>query len=361
MENIFSILYKYKSQSNMTPEENYFTESLKFILSLDSGLCNKFVKFISNGNKFNAPFSIKSQVRHGNSIIDLEIIDKNQKKIFIEVKLRAHENWYFSEDGKDDFGQVEKYSKLNIGYVCFISQGSDDIEIKTNKNRYLGQFEWFQIYELIEEYYKKSNNLKELNLHFLNNFLKFMDEQLSMKPFKNFTKQEIKFSQGTNFEFYSKLCNFIDYVKKDKQLVGFLRKSGLSMPSKGSHFNNGQLNEIRLAKEGWNCSIGFGLAYVNSNLDEKYKGKEGIYYYTYAWISKERVQKIKTKYKKFNLNKKYFLEEFPCDDANFIAYNEIQFSELMKGGEKKAIDYIYKSLLELKKKGVIKAMDWAIK
>ncbi len=346
----------------MTPEENYFTESLKFILSLDSSLCNKFVKFISNGNKFNAPFSIKSQVRHSNSIIDLEITDKNIKKIFVEVKLRARENWYFSEDGKDDFGQVEKYLKLNDGYVCFISQGSNDIEIKEKyKNKYLGQFEWFQIYEIIEEYYKKSNNLKEINLYFINNFLKFMAEQLNMKPFKNFTKQEIKFSQGTNFEFYSKLCDFMDYVKKDKQLMGFLKESGLNMPSKGSHFNNGQLNEIRLGKKGWNSSIGFGLFYANSNLDEKYEGKEGVYYYTYAWISKERAQKIKIKYKKFNLNKNYFLEEFPCNDNNYIAYNEIQFSELMKGGEKKAIDYIYRSLLELKKKGVIRAIDWAMK
>lgn len=336
----------------MTPEENFFTESLKFILDLDEKLCNSFVKLIGADKKFVSPFEIKSQTQYGNSIIDLEITDKNGKKIFVEVKLKARENRYFSEDGKEDFGQVEKYLRLNRGYVCFIAQEQNDIEIKTNKDKFLGQFEWFQIYELIDNYIKagKGNNLAA---YFLTDFLKFMEE-LNMQPFQGFNKSDIKLSQTNFLDLYAKLLDFLGYVKKDKRIASFCKRNKFKIanPSFYERWQSFGLRFKKGKKRNW-AIIEIGYWYLASSNDNL--RKSGIYYYGGVWLSKDKIAKLKDENKIFNLNRKY-LSGQPFDNYNLI-YKDINFPDLIKQGEKKAVDYIYNSLLELEKKGVIKAID----
>lgn len=352
MNNIFSSLFKYKPQPNMTPEENFFTESLRFVLAFDKKLCGSFVKFIGNSRKFTSPFEVKSQVQYGNSIIDLEITDKNGKKIFIEVKIKAQENRYFSEDGKEDFGQVEKYLRLNCGYVCFIAQEQNDIEIKTNKNKFLGQFEWFQICELFDNYIKtgRSNNL---TVYFLTNFLKFMKE-LGMQPFQGFNKDDVKLSQTNFLDLYAKFLDFLRCVKKDRRVIDFCKRNKFRIadPIFYERWQSFGLRFKKNKKRIWvNIEIGFWyLSNPNDNLH-----KSGIYYYSGIWLSKDKIVRLRDGGKKFTLNKKYFSGQ-PFDGRNLI-YKEIYFPEFIKQGEKKAIDFICESLLELEKKGVIKAID----
>lgn len=347
----------------MTPEENFFTESLRFILTLDKKLCGSFVKFIGNGKEFVPLFEIKSQVQYGNSIIDLEITDKTGKKIFIEVKIKAQENRYFSEDGKEDFGQVEKYLRLNHGYVCFIAQEQNDVEIKTNKDKFLGQFEWFQIYELFDNYIKtdKCDNLTD---YFLTNFLKFMEE-LGMQPFQGFNKNDIKLSQTNFLDLYVKLLDFLRCVKKDRRVINFCKRNKLITPQGQPTFYDywGSFT-LSFGRKRWRkVPIEIGFCYLeNSNNDLQENPKNGIYYYAGIWLAREKVLKIRNKIKNFNLNKKYFTENkkslaFQSMDNNNLVFSEIYFQEFIKQGEKKAIDFICESLLELEKKGVIKAIE----
>lgn len=336
----------------MTPEENFFTESLRFILTLDKKLCGSFVKFIGNGRKFAPLFEIKSQVQYGNSIIDLEITDKTGKKIFIEVKIKAQENRYFSEDGREDFGQVEKYLRLNHGYVCFIAQEQNDVEIKSNKDKFLGQFEWFQIYELVDEYIKtnKCNNLTD---YFLTNFLKFMKE-LGMQPFQGFDKNDIKLSQTNFLDLYVKLLDFLRCVKKDRRIISFCKRNKFKIadPIFYERWQSFGLRFKKNKKRSW-ATLEVGFWYLTSPNDNLHKS--GIYYYGGVWLSKDKILKLRDGGKKFNLNKKYFGGQ-PFDGRNLI-YKEICFPDFIKQGEKKAIDFICESLLELEKKGVIKAIE----
>ena len=133
MENIFTSLSKYKPQEQITPLENFFTESLEFILNLDPHLLNKFVKKLTENCEitFKPPFVTKSQQPYSNSIIDLEIKDKRGEKIFVEIKVEARENQYFDEDSKSNIGQVEKYLRLNKGHVCLIAKNLGEISVKS--------------------------------------------------------------------------------------------------------------------------------------------------------------------------------------------------------------------------------------
>ena len=240
MENIFSVLNKYKPQEKITALENFFTESLKFILSLDKELLNNFVRKIC-GDKFKlfkAPFELDSQTWHGNSIIDLEITDNNRQKIFIEIKVNARENRYFDDEEKEDFGQVEKYLKLNKGYVCFIAKDQSDIKIKSHKHKFLGQIEWFEIYKIIAEFFKKNKNkLDKNNKYFITNFLEFMTEQ-NMKPFDGFNKKDIALAKTDFMDFYGKLLNFLEEVNKDKRIKKFYTKHNLRAIEKIKYNNN---------------------------------------------------------------------------------------------------------------------------
>ncbi|MBU3924816.1 hypothetical protein KJ575_00210 [Patescibacteria group bacterium] len=352
MNNIFSSLFKYKPQPNITPEENFFTESLRFILTLDNKLCGSFVKFIGNGKEFVPPFEIKSQVQYGNSIIDLEITDKNGKKIFVEVKLKAQENRYFSEDGKEDFGQVEKYLRLNHGYVCFIAQEQNDVEIKTNKDKFLGQFEWFQIYEIVDNYIK-TNKCDNLTSYFLNNFLNFMKE-LDMQPFQGFNKEDIKLSQTNFLDLYTKFLDFLRCVKKDQRIINFCKRNKFKIadPNFSEKWASFILRFKKSKKRSWSV-IEIGFWYLTNPTDNLHKS--GIYYYGGIWLPKEKIVKLRNGGKIFNLNKKYF--SGPPFDSRNLVFKEIYFPEFIRQGEKKSADFIYESLLELEKKGVIKAID----
>lgn len=334
----------------MTPEENFFTESFKFILESDQGLCEKFVGFISGENIFTPPFKLESQVRYNSSIIDLEIVDKDSRKIFVEIKVSAHENKYFKEE--DNFGQIEKYLRLNTGHVCFISQREENVQIKTNKEKYLGQFEWFQIYELIEEHLKNQREISELNSYFITSFLKFMKD-LDMQPFQGFTEEDIKTSQTTVFDFYEKLFNFLDHVKKDKNLLDLFRRNNLKFSSSPSMdrdqniFVKFQLNDY---KDFWGF---FGFQYDNGESSSK---KPGVYFFLDIWLRKDKVGLVKNNVVKFDFEQKYFLNE-ECLQDGFVVYNEICFAEFIKNGEKGAMKYIYESFLELERKNVFNEVE----
>lgn len=353
MENIFSRLYKYKPQPNMTPEENFFTESFKFVLESDQVLCEKFVKFISGENIFTPPFRLGSQVRYNSSIIDLEIIDKDGRKIFIEIKVSAHENKYFEEE--DDFGQIEKYLRLNTGHVCFISQREEDVQIKTNAEKYLGQFEWFQVYELIEEHLKNRQETSELNLYFITNFLKFMKD-LDMQPFQGFTEDDIKISQTTVFNLCEKLFGFLDYSKRDKDIANFFRRINLkfsSAPSMDRDQNIFVKFQLTNYKDFWGY---FGFNFDNKDNGGSPSEKPGIYFFLNICIHKDKVGVIKSNVGKFDFNQKYFLDE-ECLQDEFVVLNKVYFSEFIKDGEKRAMKYIYESFLELERKNVFKEIE----
>ncbi|MCX6739624.1 MAG: hypothetical protein NTZ49_00140 [Candidatus Parcubacteria bacterium] len=348
MENIFSTLYRYKPQPGMTPAENFFTESLKIILSLDADLLNKFVKYISNDQVFKAPFTLESQVRYGNSIIDLQVTDKNYKKIFIEIKVNAHENRYYDDATEDDFGQVEKYLRMNKGFVCFITKDQGSIQVKSNIDKFLGQFEWFEVYNLLDDYFH-NNKINKTNKYFITNFLKFMKE-LDMQPFQGFDKKDIALSKTNFLGFNKKLIAFLKQIYKDKRIIGFLKKHKLQVTRNTPKFSSdNMLFYLFFGRNEWSwfkrIELGFALY-----IDEK-NYTNGLYYYQCIAIwKKEFAEKFKN-IKPQKIDKTFFVKQ--PNDIHWPYLKEMAFPEFIKGGEKKAITFIYNSLLELEKSGVM--------
>jgi hypothetical protein len=346
MENIFSTLYKYKPQPNMTPTENFFTESFKFVLNIDESLCNIFIKKIAPDKKFIGPYNIESQKNYGDSIIDLHITDRKGQKILIEIKVSAKENRYLEEDEKNDYGQIEKYLRLNKGYVCFIAREEGNVEIKNNKDKYLGQFEWFEIYQLISDYIK-SHKLNSIKKNLINNFLNFM-EDLDMQSFAGFDKQDTKLSQIDCFAFVSKLVAFLQQTTKDKRIKNFLKKCKLEIAYNTPKFYEkyGQVI-LTFKKKNWRSqSIEFGFIF-DSGEDKK----KGLYYYQGIMVP----DKYTRSFKDLKINKKYFSRS---EETGWLIEKNIAFNYFIKDGKvDKAINYIYKSLLELEKSGIIAELD----
>jgi hypothetical protein len=345
MENIFSTLYKYKPQPNMMPTENFLTESFKFILNLDESLCKIFIKYIAPDKKFIGPYDIESQKRYGNSIIDLHITDKRGQKILIEIKVGAKENRYLEEDEKSDYGQIDKYLRLNKGYVCFIAKEEGEVEIKNDKDKYLGQFEWFEIYRLIFDYVK-SHKLNSVKRIFINNFLNFMKD-LDMQSFVGFDKQDIKFLQIDCFAFVDKLVTFLRHATKDRRTKELLKKLQIEIKDNTPKFYEkwGQV-VLRLKNNKWKTQS-IELGFIYNPLENE---KNGLYYYQGVYVSNKHVEVFKN----FKTNKKYFVKS---EDANWLVDKHIFFSDFIKNGEAEAVSYIYQSLLELEKSGVVAELD----
>ncbi|MCX6740339.1 MAG: hypothetical protein NTZ49_03870 [Candidatus Parcubacteria bacterium] len=350
MENIFTTLYKYKPQPEITPAENFFTESLKIVLSSDSELLNKFVKYISGDLIFRAPFILESQVRYGNSIIDLQITDKNYKKIFIEVKVNAHENRYLDDDTEDDFGQVEKYLRMNNGYVCFITKDQCNIQVKSHKNNFLGQFEWFEIYRIINNYLDNTK-IDKTKTYLISNFLKFM-KNLDMQPFQGFNNKDIALSKTNFLDFFDKLLDFLKEVNRDKRIISFCKKHKLSpMFNTPKYDHRNKVFYLILGRPEWRWSkqLYFGFELWRKGEFESFG--EGLAYYQGIFTyPKANYEKIRKPIKNIKINNKYFEKD---KEPGWSLLKRFKFSIFIKLGDKQAITYIYNSLLELEKSGVM--------
>jgi len=350
MENIFTNLAKYKPQPEITPLENFFTQSLKFVLDLDAGLLNKFVNAIAGEIVFKPPFVLDSQMKYGNSIIDLQITDKNYKKIFIEIKVNAHENRYYDDEAKEDFGQVEKYLQLKKGYVCFIARDRVNIRVKRHKDKFLGQFEWFEVYKLLNEYLRH-NKIDKTKKYFITKFLDFMKEQ-NMQPFQKFNKKDIALSKTNFLDFHDKLLDFLKEVCRDKRIREFCKKYKLKPifdSPKFSHRNNSFLLELGKAEWGGHKEIILGFELYKKGESEKFS--EGLFYYQGVYTNPVSIyDKFREAIKRKNIKKEYFVKGA---DMYWPLMKEFEFAKFIKSGEKKAITYIYNSLLELERKGVM--------
>lgn len=345
MKNIFSVLYKYKPQLNVMPTENYFTESFAYILDLDELLCHAFIKYISPNKNFVAPYNIESQKKYGNSFIDLHITDSKGQKILVEIKVDAKENHYLEDDQENSYGQIEKYLRLDKGHVCFIAMDEADVKIENHKDQYLGQFEWFEIYQLITDHIK-THKLDKTKKTLINNFLNFMEE-LDMQPFEGFDKKDVKMAQTAFFVFIGKLVSFLRVVTKDKRIKELLKRNKLEIKNNTpKYYEKDEQVYLTLGRKNWKS----GAIYLGFIYDEENDDKGGLGYFQVINVSNKYVELFSDLKLKFSCFKK-------SENSGCLFEKYIPFDQFVKNGEKHSIDYIYKSLLELEKSGIFINID----
>ncbi len=184
--NLFIELEKYKPGRKITPLENFTTTGLMICLKENNNFAKRFVNLITQeskeNEKYRSPFKIYNQYKIKTSKIDLIIVDSRNKKIIIEIKTGSRLNKY--EDELGSYDQIEKYCRLNNGEVILLTDFYQDIE-NENSKRYIGQYFWYQVYDLLENY----NNFLLIDFK---NFL----EVKGMGSNDGFTKNLIKGSSN---------------------------------------------------------------------------------------------------------------------------------------------------------------------
>lgn len=352
MENIFSALWKYRPQGDINPEENYFTESFKFILGVDSAFCAKFAKFVSKG-RLKGPFKLESQVIYGNSIIDLQITDRHGKKLLIEIKVGARQNHEIDEDGNGS-GQIEKYLRLGKGYVCFIERERESLDGKILKNKYFaGHYAWSEIYDLLNNHIQAAKAPDAAVGYFEKNFLKFM-EQKDMMPFEKFTKEDAQIAPMVP-DLYDRMEKFLDYIKQSKPIVDFCVRNKLDISQ--PYFDAYRNLAVYFSNKGQNmsgaCSLLMGFEYLTvADLEDSGANEPGIYFFMEIFCARVKTAENIASNLKIS---PVFKERYTKSVANCeVIYKSLPFSEFAALGRQGMVKYISRSLLDLEKQGVIK-------
>ncbi len=162
--NIFIELNKYRPRENLTPEENFFTQSFKIILEQYREIAKEIITFLSN-NKIQPNYKFETQKVYEKSIVDMVITGHNHNKLLLEIKVEA---------GESSDKQIQKYLNLQKGYVAVISKYDINPIIIKHKEQYLGLFYWSSIHSLIKKYIYKNNIQKDELLY---QFLSYMESK----------------------------------------------------------------------------------------------------------------------------------------------------------------------------------------
>lgn len=356
MDNIFLTLWKYRPQGEINLEENFFTESFKFILRADPSFCGKFVKLIA-ATELKPPFKIESQVIYGNSIIDLQITDRHERKILVEIKINAKQNIEIANEG-DRIEQIEKYLRLKKGLVCLIERDSSEISdrIKTSSD-FTGRYEWSQIYELLSGHIRSNKKQNDLVRYFEESFINFM-KQKYMLPFKKFTKKDVAISPFVP-DLYERMENFLEYTKNSKPIAGFCEENGLDIGN--PYFDVYRNLAVYFSKKGKrlssDCYFFMGFEYISQlEMEDRDRELPGIYFFISilcprnqnAEIIRAKLAKPSAQFKKNYMN---------FSTSNEIVDHSIFFPKFANFGREGMIKCIFTALQEIKKNGIIKAIN----
>ena len=173
--NLFVKLQKYKPSAKITPEENFFTEGLAYILNTEQKLAKLLfgrIGFLIDSNTI-----IRTQqMIPPSSIIDVYIENKKGRAL-VEVKLAADLNAY-EDDLGDTYDQLVKYSRHLTGTDTVVLLAYEKDILRTKKNKYDFNLEFIS-WEEVHKVFAK-HRLKSL---VLNQFIEFMETK-SMNYFK---------------------------------------------------------------------------------------------------------------------------------------------------------------------------------
>jgi hypothetical protein len=166
-------------------------------------------------------------------------------------------------------------------------------------------------------------------------------KELEMQPFDGFDKHDLKLSQTDCFSFVNKLVEFLRQAIKDPLIKKFLHENKLEVKFNSPKYYEklGQVS-VSLANKKWNShTIEFGFIF-NDNLD----------YYQGVWMDR----KYNSFFSDFRIKSLYFAKS---EEANWLLDKYISFPNFIKKGDKKAIEYMYKFLVELKRLGILDKLD----
>ena len=194
MENLFNRLFKYRPNENISPTENFITESFVYLLDYSLKYKTEFLQWfferlgikITTGD--NKSFFIDTQ-RQFETTYDLYAmpdicIQINSDLYIFEVKYDSDINIYQLPDNPSSvINQIEKYQgiitdpKLQL-HIYTIVIHSSVIDFKINNPDFKSEILWHEIYTIIKNY--RSKDSVEEHLH--QEITKFMEDNKMAIP-----------------------------------------------------------------------------------------------------------------------------------------------------------------------------------
>lgn len=364
-KSLFVNLLKYRPRDGIKPKENFFTEIVRFVLDNDDVLTKQFLEKMGVKTSSKS-FVVTSQEDYGTAIPDLVIKQSNGIKILVEVKVESSANTE----------QIIRHIKTGKGRVCLISKrNEDDVseELKKNKNHaqhYIGGFQWSEFYEIFRKRSEKLSN--KSHQHFVLQELLMLMENLSMKPFQNFSDADLKIAKNDSFgkdfhRIFGQVISLFEHLKKDsKKIQKFCEDNGydlsISSPSvKGGFYQI--ILRLTSIKNKENHYIEFWTEYWSDSDDMKITGENEKFVGLAcgAWISlrsKEFYKAFKSfeKENRFEINSNNYKGIFN-DEFSAFSIEEHGFNDFIKDGYKSAENNILTILKGLKKNGVLDALQ----
>ena len=190
-DNLFSILSTYKTTENVTPEENYSTELLVYLLNYSlENRTRLFESFMTLLGKE----GIQPDEYSGYSILTQQAfytsdnkraypditIKKEGKYLFIEVKVESSLNNYeLNKDGNDSkkpphyIDQVAQYNNIQCEKEIYLLTKYADSAIHTNCPSYKKSFLWHNIATMLLDY----NADNEVEKFLVDEILKYLEDK----------------------------------------------------------------------------------------------------------------------------------------------------------------------------------------
>jgi len=228
--NLFYSIFKYRPNENLTPEENFITESFVYLLYLskqtDKELLKRFIYLlnpkieISNWDKVD----IQTQITYNTSYSDIKAIPDISIIIdnvfyFIEVKVSSQINQYeiVNDEHSVKFDQLEKYQQIKLPKDCvkhIYTLTENIIDIPKNCDDYVMGILWNDIYILLKQINQTNFPLDIL----IQDFIIFMEELQMNTP-----KVSYELVNGLNS--FRNLLDQIEIVLKNNK-IPFRRSLG---------------------------------------------------------------------------------------------------------------------------------------
>lgn len=192
-QSLFSILSTYKPTENNTPEENFSTELLVYLLnnSIQKGslLFSQFMERLTNkpiSIESYPQFTISTQkkfdtLRYGKAEPDITIIESAQHYYFIEVKVESELNHYQTKTDEKVtmINQIEKYQDIKVGPKSLFLLTKYTYEHSfENCQDFKSHLKWLDIYKLLESY----QGIDEIENYLISETKKYMEDHRMTIP-----------------------------------------------------------------------------------------------------------------------------------------------------------------------------------
>lgn len=322
-DNLFSVLSTYKTTENVTPEENYSTELLVYLLNYSlqkqTRLFGSFMRMLTGGvaevelDEY-IGFTVLTQkafytTDQRRAYPDITIESKD-RIIFIEVKVESSLNYYESNDGSKDnesdgtphyIDQIQQYQNIEyqkVKEIYLLTKYADSTN-HTNCSDYTKSLLWHNFATMLSTYRTED----EVETFLIDEIVKYLEE-------KNMTVTKVSYELVAGMKSLKNLFRQIEMVLESE---GIPYTTSVGKDWLGYYMH---LDKAKRGKEAW-----VGNYYDGTHLAIEYIGEKAF----------SAIEESDQTILKLSANKNKYITEFYYEEKRYFCMKpEEQMDELKK-------------------------------